>query len=291
MESLPPIQIDTGTFLKQHYTLPPLSRIVTHLQNMLQDDNAPIQEVAKVISSDPAMVAQILKIANSAYYGLPREVVEVKFAIAFLGLYEVFRIVLSLSVINTLSVKNQEELQNYWFHSFYSALCSKYVAKKYFNKLSFEEIASAAILHDIGKLVYIKFFPAHYEAMIGYKNEKECLFIQAEEHFGLPSSSYFGTLLCDHWKLPKSIRIACETHSFSDLPKIDGKPYEDLRYVITLGNIMVILATERLTEKIKQSIADAIKSSLRCSEESFLAIMGDVYELKMEAERFVHQFR
>lgn len=290
MQTLPPIEIDEATFLKQHYTLPPMPRIVTHLQGMLRDDNAPIHEVARIISSDPAMVAQILKIANSAYYGLPKEVSEVKFAIAFLGLYEVFRIVLSLSVINTLSVKHQEELQNYWFHSFYAALCSRYLAKKFFNKISFEEIASAALLHDIGKLVYIKFFPVHYEAMTSYKAETECLFTQAEDHFGLPKSARLGALLCDHWKLPKTIKIACETHSLADLPGIPKKNYEDLRYAITLGNIMVILATERLTEKTKQTIAEAIKSTLNCSEENFLAIMGDVYELKMEAEGFMRQF-
>ena len=71
---------------------------------MVRDENVVIEKVADLIGSDPALLAQTLKIVNSAYYGLPREVTRPQMAIAFLGLSEVYRMVLSLSVINTVSV-------------------------------------------------------------------------------------------------------------------------------------------------------------------------------------------
>ena len=63
-----------------------------------------------LISSDPALVAQLLKIINSSYYGLPTEVSRVQFAVAFLGLNEVYRMALSLTVINSLQVEDEAEL-------------------------------------------------------------------------------------------------------------------------------------------------------------------------------------
>jgi len=153
METLLPIEIDPKTFLRQHYTLPALPQVITRIQKMIHDDSAAVGEVSDLISSDPSLVAQILKVVNSAYYSLPQEISKVHFAIAFLGLNEVYRMVLALSVINTMSIEEKEELNRFWFHSFYTALCTKHLAKRYSPQLSFDELWAAAILHDIGKLV------------------------------------------------------------------------------------------------------------------------------------------
>ena len=98
---LPPIEIDPKTFLRQHCTLPALPAVVGQIQNLIHDYNVDMEKVAELISSDPAILAQVLKIVNSAYYGLPREIGDVRFAIAFLGLNEIYRMVLSLSAILT----------------------------------------------------------------------------------------------------------------------------------------------------------------------------------------------
>ncbi len=288
MTDLPPIEIDPKTFLRQHFALPALPEVVMKIQQVIESDEANMAAVADLINGDPSLVAQILKVANSAYYGLPREVTNVKFALAFLGLNEIYRMVLSLSVVNTLAIDEKEELEKFWFHSFYAALSTKNLAKKYEPHLSYEELWSAAILHDIGKLIYLKFFPEHYKAVLKLKQEEGCLFSVAERKLSFPSSAYFGSLLSAHWRLPQHIENAGKCHTLEDLLSIDGND-EQARFkrMTCLGNLLAILSTEELNESTKQEIASATQSVLGCTESDFLTMMGDIYALKAEVERFV----
>jgi HD-like signal output (HDOD) protein len=287
---LEPIKIDPRTFLRQHCTLPSLPGAVAELQRVIRSGNVDTDKVAELVSSDPALLAQALKIVNSAYYGLPREIGDVRFAIAFLGLNEIYRMVLSLSVINTLAIRRDDDLDDFWFHSFYAALCTKYLANKYNPHLSFEELWSAAMLHDIGKLVYLKLFPDHYKTLKDFSREQGCLFSEAERHFSLPSSAFLGTLLCDHWRLPEKIRDACEFHSPRDLLSVkENSPSAGFRRMICLGNLLAIISTDELTNTNREDISAAAQSALNLTGGEFLTLMGDIYELRIEVERFMDQ--
>jgi HD-like signal output (HDOD) protein len=288
---LEPIKIDPRTFLREHCTLPSLPGVVNELQRVIQSGNVDTDKVAELISSEPVLLAQALKIVNSAYYGLPREIGDVRFAIAFLGLNEIYRMVLSLSVINTLAISRKDDLIDFWFHSFYAALCTKHIANKYEPHLSLEELWSAAILHDIGKLVYLKFFPEHYKALKDFSKEQGCLFSEAESHFSLPSSAFLGTLLCDHWRLPENVRNACEFHSLKDLPAVKENTISaDFRRMVCLGNLLAIVSADELSSANRQGVSTEVQTTLNLTEAGFLTMMGDVYELRIEAERFIDQF-
>lgn len=291
MGKLPRLEIDPKTFLRQHFSLPALPQVVHVIQEMIQSDNVQMGKIVQHISGDPGLVAQILKVVNSSYYGLPREVAEVQFAITFLGLNEVYRMVLSLSVINTLAVKEEDELYRFWYHSFYTAICTKFFAKKYERHLSYEELWSAAILHDIGKLVYLKFFPDHHNAIKQHCEAQGITVSQAERELALPASAYLGTLLCDHWRLPVKIRDACEFHSLHDLGTIKpDTPSGSFIRMICLGNLVAVLSTNSLNEETRRAIAEAIQTSLRCTEEDFLGLMAEIYDLKIDVEKFMAQF-
>ncbi len=286
MDKLNPIEIDPNTFLSQNSSLPALPRVTTQIQEAMQSDNVDTGSLVNLIQSDPALVAQILKIVNSAYYGFQREIADMKFAVAYLGLNEVHRIVLSLSVINTFSIKEKGELDQFWFHSFYTALCSKHLAKKFEPLLLSDELWPAAILHDIGKLVYLKFFPNHYKELRKYSHKNMCLFSDAEKHFSLPTSAYLGLLLCDHWRLPAKIRGACEFHGLEDIVSTEeDKPVNSFRRIICLSNLVTILAIDELNNDIKHKIADTVRENMGYSESEFLTLMGEIYELKLDVQK------
>ena len=290
MTKLEPIEIDPKTFLREHCTLPSLPEVLTHIQSAVHDPDANIKNIAEIVSGDPALVGQVLKVVNSAYYGMPRQISEVLTAIAFLGLNEVYRMALSLSVVNTLDIEEKGEHDKFWFHSFFTALCTKFLAKKYDPHLPYEDLWSAAILHDIGKLVYLKFFPDHYKALINFRREKGCLFSEAEEKLVMVPSAYLGTLLCDHWRLPDQIRSACESHTFKNMIDVEHDNFSDsFHRMICLGNIIAVLSTEELAEDTKHKIVDSTTTHLDISEAEFLAMMGDIYELRIEVDKFVGQ--
>ncbi|NNL40983.1 MAG: HDOD domain-containing protein [Desulfobacterales bacterium] len=286
MSQLEPLVIDPETFLYKHCTLPALPEVLTEFQEIMNSPNAGAKEIAEIINKDPAAVAQILKIINSAYYSLPVEFSEVKLAVAYLGINEVYRIILSISVINTLSTKEKDEFDHIWSHSLLTAFCAKYFAQKFEPLVDKNELWTIAILHDIGKLVYLKFFPKHYLELRNYCKKNSCLFSQAENDLAFPSSSYLGMLLCERWRLPDKIKKVCSSHGLHDLQKIDEENSKNsYRTMVILGNLVAALSTDELNQETKIEITDEIKNSLSIDESDFLLIMGDIVQLKEEASR------
>ena len=100
------------------------------MQEILDSDEIAIDDVADLVRSDPALAGQILKMVNSAYYGIPREVADVKYAIGYLGINEIHRIMLTFAIADAFVSENKEEMKELWFHSFHTALCADYLAKK-----------------------------------------------------------------------------------------------------------------------------------------------------------------
>jgi HD-like signal output (HDOD) protein len=190
--------------------------------------------------------------------------------------------VISVGVVNAMEIKEKDELNNFWYHSFFTALTTKYLAKKFYTYLDPEELWTASILHDIGKLVYIKFFPEHYKELKRYCEQNGCLFSEAEEHYKLPTSSYLGSLLCHHWRLPISIEDACRYHNLFHI----SKQGSDFQTVIALGNLLATLSAGGLNKSFKNKIKEVTENILGLSHDNFISIMADVYDLASEAEKF-----
>ena len=280
---LKPIEIDPKTFLREHCRLPALPEAVIRIQEMMQDQSADSTLIAELISGDPALVAQVLAVVNSAYYSLPKTTSNVKYAVAYLGLSVIQRVVISVGVVNAMGIEERNELNSYWYHSFFTALITKYLAKKFYSYLDPEELWTASILHDIGKLVYIKFFPEHYKELKRYCKLNGCLFSEAEAHYKLPASSYLGSLLCHHWRLPSKVEEACNYHNLSHI----SRQGSDFQTVIALGNLLATLSEGELNESCKNRIKEVAENILRLSSENFISNMADVYDLKSEAEKFL----
>ncbi len=285
MEALEPIKIDPNTFLSKHCILPALPDVVYQLQQMIHSDSKEIGKAVELISRDPAIVAQVFKVVNSAYYGFSREIEDLKFALAYLGMAEVYRIILAFYVVDALEVKQKDELKKFWFHSYYTALCSKHLGKKLEPLLTPEKLWPAAILHDIGKLVYLKFFPDHYNALIEFKHQNGCLFSKAENELSFPPSTYLGTLLCRHWRLPGKIMDACGHHGLKDLLNIkENNAQNGFRRIICLANLIVTISSDDLQESLNAELVDMVRQNMGYTDSEFLSLMGEIYELQLEVE-------
>lgn len=285
---LPPIEIDRETFLKNHFMLPPLPAVVARVLQAILCDRASATEIANLLSADPGLVAQLLKIANSAYYGLPNRISDVKHAIAYLGLAEIERLALTASVMRYASPAESDEFHHFWYHSFYTALISKLLAREYLKGVDAEGIYSSALLHDVGKLVYMKFFPDHFREMMNYCQSSGGLLADAERHFGLPSHGLIGSILCNRWLIPDIVKRACEQHEPEHLQGLDDSSrWHGELQLVCLANLLSNLAAESLSDDRKNAFREMTLQTLACSEQDFLLLMGQVYELKPEVEHFL----
>lgn len=285
---LPPIEIDPKTFLKEHFVLPPLPEILTSLMDAINSGKTTAKEIAELVKSDAGMVAQVLKVVNSAYYGLPRHISDVTHAVAYLGFGEIYRIVLTISVTKALEPPDQKVFKQYWSHSYFTAIISKHLVTSFEKTLDPGDIYTAAVLHDIGKLVYLRFFPDHYRELSGYCQREMKFLSDAEKHYGLPSHLVFGAILCDRWQLPGELRAACENHELDYLESREAGNGEDQAIrIITISNLLANLADESLDESLKIRVSEAVKKNLELDNDGFLLLMADVYEMKTEVARFL----
>ena len=288
LTDLSPIDINPDTFLYEHCTLPSLPDVLMQLQEAMYSDDVSVDLVAELISRDTGLTAQTLKIVNSAYYSLPIQISEVKLAVAYLGINEVYRIVLSISVINTLTTENAEAFHEIWFHSLYAALCVKLIATKFDPLVNANELWAAGILHDIGKFIYLKFFPDHFQKVRAYAHAQGIQFSTAEEHFDNPTSAYMGTLLCDRWRLPSIVHKVCAIHNLKQLSESNiDKPDRTFIALVSVGNMLAVLANENLTKKTREQLSKKIIEHLKLSEDEFLLLMSEITELKTDAHHLM----
>ncbi len=285
MKKLPPINIDPQTFLYKHCTLPALPAVLTKIQENLYSEDVDLDKISDLIMKDAALTTQMLKIVNSAYYSLPMEINKIKVAVAYLGINEIHHIVLSFSVINTLVSKDQKAFNEIWFHSLYTAICARELTRLYEPLLDTAEVWTSALLHDIGKLVYLKFFPEHYILLRQYAEKNGCLFSKAEKELSYPTSSYLGSLLCNRWGLPHRIKDSCLHHTLEDLkPYSAGKSEADsFIRIIILSNLIATVTTNRLKQEKVEEINDALKDALALNEADLLILLNEVSKLKDEA--------
>jgi len=285
---LEPIVI-TDDMFEERVQLPALPKVAQQVYARSVGEDADAKEIAALIDQDASFAAHILKVVNSAYFSLPVAVSNVRFAIAYLGLGEVSRIALALSVMRTLSSDDKALLEAFWVRSYHSALISRRVSRKMtFSKTDAENLYIASLLHDLGKLVYAIKFPQHFSAVADYVRKHGVRLVEAEKKLGLPIDSELGARLCEHWRLPAIVRRACEQHEFEDLQQMGrGGDTQPVVGAVAVASQLSVLCVLPLTEDRKREMSREVQRVLGLDEQGFLMLMSDVYELREEAKQTV----
>jgi len=196
--------------------LPTPPVVFTQINRVIDNEDASVYDVAGIIAEDPAMSAQVLRLANSAYYGLTNPVPHVKQAVVVLGLNEVKNVVLAASALaafrkSSADIEYQDE---FWRHSLAVAVTARMLLRSFrADKLIEAETAfSAGLLHDIGKMVIHCYAAAHYQKIRQYLKEYGGPDCRAElEVMGLDHCR-IGGYLARRWKLPADIMEAISFH-------------------------------------------------------------------------------
>jgi putative nucleotidyltransferase with HDIG domain len=193
-------------------SLPEISLRVNELAN---DPNSTAEDMGKVISQDPALVVRMLKIANSAYYGLSTEVDTITRAIAILGTNKIRDLVLSTSTSQAFEgIPNSLiTMQDFWHHSLYCGLLAQILSKKC-KKANTESIFISGLLHDIGQLLMFNQMPekSHEAILLLMEGTEDLDTFEAERHvFGFDHMQV-GAELVKSWKLSPVLQECVEFH-------------------------------------------------------------------------------
>lgn len=200
------------------HNLPTPPTVFAQVNKVINNPNTSAYQIGAIIAEDPALSAKILKLTNSAFYGLSRTVTSVKQAIVILGLDVVKSLVLSASVFETFSKRNSIDkvfLDQFWRHSLLVAFMSRIISrtKNFPSFLEAEESFSAGLLHDIGKLVILTHLPDEFAkikaARLNSPNSATS-FIE-EQVLGFDHAAV-GSYLCQKWNLPEHLTQSIHYH-------------------------------------------------------------------------------
>ena len=285
---LAPIDVNADT-LREHFSLPVLPEVLAKVQEAMRSDYVSIRSVANHLSLDASLVAEVLKIVNSAFYGLPRAIREVEVAIAYLGLREIHHLVLSSSILDHLEPEELAAFEELKFPSILTALWSKHLARRFAPHLRLGELWAAGMLHDLGKFVYLKFYPEHYKTLLRHGESTGCLFSESEKLFSLIPSARFGMMISDHWNLPRTVYDVCARHTLHDLQNKEhaDSPMNTFTSIVTVGNLLASLSHNTLSEETKDEIAETVMAELNLSSHEFVLLMAPSNELKIWAKRLL----
>lgn len=194
--------------------LPTLPTVITQLMTLIDSPKTSGRHVAQLISTDQALTAKILKLANSSFYGFPREIATVQHAVVILGFETVKSLGLSVSVLQRFSGPSDNahfDRQGFWEHSIACGVSAKLLATKLGYRLPGEAFA-AGILHDVGKLILNQYLPAEFAQVIERMRTEDLYIGKAEELVLGLTHSEVGSWLAEKWNLPGQLVDAIAYH-------------------------------------------------------------------------------
>ena len=202
-------------FLKRVDNFISLPDVCFRVNEMADDPNASAVDIAQVIAQDPNLAAQLLRIANSPYYGFPSRVETITRAITVIGTQDLRDMVLSASVINAFASTENEliDMQQYWEHSLFTGFLARQLGSRTSTRvLCKERLFVAGLLHDIGQLVMSIKIPEILRVIKFRANAGVEPYHEVEQLvFGLGHSEV-GAELMKIWNMPESLQAVARYH-------------------------------------------------------------------------------
>ncbi|MBM4333036.1 MAG: HDOD domain-containing protein [Deltaproteobacteria bacterium] len=214
-------QIDT--IIQSASQLPPFPAVLQRVLQLIDDPKSSAQDLVEVIQYDQSITANVLMVCNSAYFGLRRSVFSVREALVRIGFNQLLEIVLSYGSAHLFSRAYRGydlAAGDLWRHSVACALLSQIIS----GRLHREKTAiqfTAALLHDIGKIVLNEFVADHLQGIRKLVQEKELSFLAAEKEVLGIDHAELGGVISEKWKFPKTIVAGIRYHHSPSLTPED----------------------------------------------------------------------
>ena len=214
--------------------MPSLSTTVSKVMEICSRTDASPNELNKVISLDPVLTGQVLKLINSAYYSLINKVTSLTRAITMLGMNTVKNMALSTAIIRSVAgAKKSKALptSHFWAHSIGAGVSAKLLGEiKGIPVMEREELFLAGLLHDLGK---VPFGDEYIDVLNIARAEQIPLHTVEQEVMGIDHQEV-GRMIAEKWKLNEVITNCIATHH--RIGDLEGEKGQQVA-VVALGSI------------------------------------------------------
>ncbi len=266
-----------------------LPEVTMRIIELVEDPNATAEDLNKVISHDPALGARILKVVNSAFYGLPGQIGSLNRAIVLLGLNAVKNIAIAASLAKLFKggqVCNGFDARDLWTHCVATATASRMLVQRLKLPLR-DEAFLAGLIHDIGIMVEVQAVREGFvEAIEAMRADPSLSLREAEAAWLGADHEQFGMGVCRLWKFPTAfVNVTGQHHHPWNLPS-ESRQLASIVYVaqclssrcghsITMGTEPMQPRVDVLDELgLTEADLDELATSLPAAVEEAEAVMS-----------------
>lgn len=261
-----------------------LPEITTRIVQVVEDPKSTAQDMHEIVKNDPALATKILKVVNSAFYGLPSQISSLDRAIVMLGLSAVKNIALAASLSRLFKpgmISEKFSAKDLWTHCISVGVCSRMIADASFGHG--EEAFVAGLVHDIGLLVVYQLFPEKLTEVTGKCLQTPQNFCALERQIIGADHQILGAAIAARWKFPPGLRNSIAYHHNPATLKPEFKKIVTAIYVadtICCQNEIGFYLTANAQEVTDETLAE-----IGISEAKIAEIVENLPERIKEAEQ------
>lgn len=261
--------------------LPTLPAVATRVLEITADAESSTEALWEVIRSDQTLASNVLRMANSAFYGLPRQVTSLQHALSLLGYVEIRNLVIAQVVFNNFKHVDKDgpmDIRPFWEHAFTCALGSKLITRH--TSLRDQDVYLACLVHDIGKLVIYTALPEAYAEMTKEVGADACHIFEMENRFFGITHEQVTAKLLKSWRFPDTVMAAAEHHHHPE----KAAPNDLFTWVVHAVDLLVHWsdALSRQNTTVSQVLHNAL---LRPEMEVIFNVFGNWHADTLEQTR------
>lgn len=187
--------------------MPAFPKSVQRVLELTRDVNSTPKDLVEVIDKDPVLTVKVLKVVNSPYYSLPKQITSVGHSVVFLGFNTIKNLALSIAAIGMLPKTNDAGFdgQQYLLHSLATAAIAKQLAMK-LDDADPMDCFIAGLLHDFGKVVLAQFMPKEFRMALDMSQQQGTSLHLALREIMEVDHAVVGAMLVEKWRFaPKLV--------------------------------------------------------------------------------------
>jgi putative nucleotidyltransferase with HDIG domain len=209
---------DIKRILKDIVKFEPIPQAAVKIMSIVEDPDSSIADIVKLVEYEPALTANLLKVCNSAYLGLAREITSVHHAVSLLGMSKVADLVFMAGSAKTMSRENRGydlNMGDLWKYSVSSAIIARQLAdKKGLEKRNL--VFTAALLKDIGKILLSQYVMNSFDRINSLVSENNYSFMEAEKEVIGIDHAELGGMVAEQWKFNEKMIYIIKNHHLPD---------------------------------------------------------------------------
>jgi len=287
LEEMKMINQEVIAKLLRIHDLPTLPEVMSKVLETVEDENASAATLTRLLECDHAISARILRLANSAFYGLRYRSDSIQRAVIVIGMEAVKELALATSVFDAFMRRNQFALkpEDFWMHSLGTAKAAELLCQAHVPQSGCKPCFTGGLLHDMGKYVLAIVLQKEYRDVLHSIDCNSRALSEAEKEKLGTTHAEVGAWLAEHWGFPPVLRDIIENHH--EPLEYEGPNKFEVLIVALANNVAQESSFGKAGERSTVSYDSEILQQLGVTHDELGRMVVELDEVRNETSQFL----